>query len=291
MPRDTGPRPYSVPLAPGVGLKACHIRDIEADPGAVQFLEIHAENYMGAGGRPHHDLMRLRERFPLSLHGVALSIGGADPIDREHLARLRTLRDRYEPGLFSEHLAWSSHEDVYFPDLLPVAYDDETLDRVCDHVDATQDAVGMQMLLENPSTYLAFEHSTMAEIDFMAEVSRRTGCGLLLDINNVFVSCANHGEDPVTYLDAFPLAAVGEIHLGGHEAQQDDVGRPLLIDTHSRAVIDPVWRLYARAIERGGPRPTLVEWDKDIPAWPVLAAEAARAEAVLTGRADQADVV
>ncbi|MEM7566243.1 MAG: DUF692 domain-containing protein [Pseudomonadota bacterium] len=278
-------RPADVPAAPGVGLKAQHIAAIEADPGAVRFLEVHAENYMGAGGRPHHDLARLRERFPLSLHGVALSIGGEAPLDREHLGRLKALNARYEPGLFSEHLAWSSHsdghDDTYLNDLLPVAYDDATLARVCDHIDQVQETVGRRMLLENPSTYIAFETSTMGEIAFLTEVVARTGCGLLLDINNVFISCANHGEDPHAYLDAFPLQAVGEIHLGGHEEQADDEGLPLLIDTHSRPVVDPVWALYARTLARTGPVPTLIEWDNDVPDWPVLAEEAARADGLL----------
>lgn len=281
MPRDLPERPRAVPRAPGVGLKARHVAAIEDDPGAVRFLEVHAENYMGAGGRPHHDLTRLRERFPLSLHGVALSIGGEGPLDADHLARLRGLVERYEPGLFSEHLAWSSHGDAHLGDLLPVAYDEPTLRRVCEHVDAAQGAVGMRMLLENPSTYLAFETSTLAETQFMAEVARRTGCGLLLDVNNVFVSCANHGEDPGAYLDAFPLEHVGEIHLGGHEAQADDEGRPLLIDTHSRPTADPVWSLYERVVAAAGPLPTLIEWDNEVPKWPVLAREAALAEAVL----------
>ena len=281
MPRDTFHRPHDVPAAPGVGLKAVHIPGIEADPGPAAFLEVHAENYMGAGGRPHHDLSRLRERFPISLHGVALSIGGAAPLDEDHLARLKTLVRRYEPGLFSEHLAWSSHGPTCLPDLLPLAYDDATLTRVCEHVDRAQEAVGMRLHLENPSTYLAFETSTMAEIEFIGEVARRTGCGLLLDVNNVFVSCANHGEDPAAYLRAFPLDAVGEIHLGGHEAQEDDEGRPLLIDTHSRPVVDPVWTLYEQVIRRIGPRPTLIEWDNDVPDWPTLRREAALAARVL----------
>ena len=281
MPRDTHDRPHAVPAAPGVGLKSAHVAGIEAAPGPVAFLEVHAENLMVDGGRAHHDLSRLRERFPLSLHGVALSIGGAAPLDEDHLARLKALVRRYQPGLFSEHLAWSSHGPTCLPDLLPLAYDDAALDRVCDHVDRAQEAVGMRLHLENPSTYLAFETSTMAEIEFIGAVARRTGCGLLLDVNNVFVSCANHGEDPAAYLRAFPVDAVGEIHLGGHEAQEDDLGRPLLIDTHSRPVVDPVWALYEEVIARIGPRPTLIEWDNDLPDWPTLRGEAERAARVL----------
>ena len=273
----------TVPAAPGVGLKAQHIADIEAESGRGALprgprRELHGRRRAAR----ITTLTRLRERFPLSLHGVALSIGGEGPLDRDHLARLKALNERYEPGLFSEHLAWSSHDETYLNDLLPVAYDGGTLARVIDHVDEVQETVGRQMLLENPSTYIAFETSTMGEIDFMAEVARRTGCGLLLDINNVFISCANHGEDPRAYLAAFPLDLVGEIHLGGHEAQADDVGRPLLIDTHSRPVVDPVWALYAETIARAGPRPTLIEWDNDVPDWPVLAAEAARAADILS---------
>ena len=237
---------------------------------------------MGAGGLPHAQLTALRADHALSIHGVGLSIGGEGPLDADHLARLRALCDRYQPESFSEHLAWSSHGAEYLNDLLPLPYTPATLDRVCDHVDRVQEALGRPMLLENPATYLLFAASTLPETEFLARIAARTGCGLLLDVNNVFVSCTNHRADPRAYLADFPMQAVAEIHLGGHAAEALP-GGPLLIDSHGAAVADPVWTLYAEVIARIGPRPTLVEWDNDLPDWPVLAAEAARADRILTG--------
>ncbi|MBK1635225.1 MNIO family bufferin maturase [Rhodovulum adriaticum] len=267
----------SLPPRPGVGFKAQHFSDIQADPGPVAWLEIHAENYMGDGGRPLAQLRALAERFPISVHGVGLSIGGEGPLDTDHLARLKHLVDWLNPASFSEHLAWSTHEGAYLNDLLPLPYMQDTLARVCDHIDRVQHTLGRRMLLENPATYLEFAETEMTETDFLAAIVRRTGCGLLLDVNNVHVACTNRGADPVAYLDALPLDQVGEIHLGGHDAQQDEHGNPLLIDSHGAQVADPVWALYAHTIARGGIRPTLIEWDTDVPDWPVLAAEAARA--------------
>ena len=236
---------------------------------------------MGAGGPAHAQLRALCERYALSVHGVGLSIGGAQPLDRDHLARLKVLCDRYAPASFSEHLAWSSHGEVYLNDLLPLPYTEETLAHIVGHVDEVQAALGREMLLENPSTYLQFSGSEIPETEFLAEISRRTGCGLLLDINNVFVQAKNHGTRPQDYLDAFPLARVKEIHLGGHDEQSDDSGAPLLIDAHGSPVADPVWALYEGVIARTGPLPTLIEWDNDVPAWPALAAEARRAKTLL----------
>ncbi|MBI1220391.1 MAG: DUF692 family protein [Rhodobacteraceae bacterium] len=282
MPDESqGQRPVTVPARGGVGLKAQHYRTILDTRPDIGFFEVHAENYMGAGGPPHRYLTAVRERYPLSLHGVGLSIGADRPLDRNHLDRLAALIDRYEPGLFSEHLAWSSHDSGYLDDLLPVPYTDETLGRVCDHIDEIQEALGRQMLLENPSTYLAFTESTYAEIDFIAEVVRRTGCGLLLDVNNVFVASTNQLWDPVQYIERYPLPHVREIHLGGHTPEQDEKGRPLLIDTHDRPVEDVVWHLYAHAVELIGPIATLIEWDADVPEWDRLHAEAVQAEAVM----------
>lgn len=273
--------PTRLPATAGVGFKPQHFDAILADPAFDGFIEVHAENYMGAGGPPHAMLARLRADHALSIHGVGLSIGGAGPLDREHLARLRTLCRRYEPDSFSEHLAWSSHGEVFLNDLLPLPYTAATLARVCDHVDATQDALGHRMLLENPATYVTFAESDIPETAFLAEIARRTGCGLLLDVNNVFVSATNHGFSARAYLDAFPIAAVGEIHLGGHDAQEDEDGAALLIDAHDAAVADPVWALYETALGALGPTPTLVEWDNDVPDWPTLAAEAARADRLI----------
>jgi uncharacterized protein (UPF0276 family) len=274
-----GQRP--IPPRAGVGLKPEHYAAILDEKPDVGFFEIHAENYMGAGGPPHRYLTAIRDRHPLSLHGVGLSIGAARPLDREHLKRLRQLNDRYQPGLFSEHLAWSTHDSVFFNDLLPVPYNRDSVARVCEHIDQVQEAVGRRMLLENPSTYLAFVESTMSEIDLLAEVARRTGCGLLLDVNNVHVSAVNQQTDPITYLDAFPVEHVGEIHLAGYAPEDDGKGAPLLIDTHDRPIDPVVWRLYEHAIDLVGPVPTLIEWDNDVPEWPVLLAEARRADAVL----------
>lgn len=270
-----------VPQRAGVGLKAQHYRDILDDGPDLGWFEVHPENYMGAGGAPHHYLTRVRENYPLSLHGVGLSIGSDGPLDKDHLNRLKALVERYEPGLFSEHLAWSTHDDVFFNDLLPVPYTEETLQRVADHVDEVQDAIGRQMLIENPSTYVAFEESTMGEVEFLSLLARKTGCGLLLDVNNVHVSAVNHGRDAFAYVDSFPLHLVGEIHLGGHAPDTDDLGQPLLIDAHDRAVDDPVWALYDHVLAKGGAKPTLIEWDNDVPGWSVLFEEAKRADAVL----------
>jgi len=275
-----------IPPRSGVGLKPEHYRDILDGAPDIGWFEIHAENYMGAGGPPHAYLTAIRERYPLSLHGVGLSIGGAGPLDKEHLARLCALADRYQPALFSEHLAWSSHGTVYLNDLLPLPYTDETLARVCDHISEVQDAMQRQMLLENPSTYVAYAETTMREVDFLREVARRTGCGLLLDVNNVFVQAVNHGFGADDYLDAFPMEHVGEVHLGGHAEDADEDGSLLLIDDHGREVADPVWTLYERALARVGPVPTLIEWDNDVPAWRALLAEAQRADRALAARTD-----
>jgi uncharacterized protein (UPF0276 family) len=217
-----------------------------------------------------------------------LSIGADRPLDEDHLQRLKQLIERYRPGLFSEHLAWSSHDTGFLNDLLPVPYTTETLVRVADHIDQVQSTLGRQMLLENPSTYLAFAESTYSEIDFIAEVVRRTGCGLLLDVNNVYVASTNQQWDPVAYIDAYPLAHVQEIHLAGYTREADDKGRPLLIDTHNRPVDDIVWDLYAHAVELIGPVPTLIEWDADVPAWPTLKQEAGRAEAIMLATKSEA---
>jgi uncharacterized protein len=273
----------NLPARVGVGFKPAHFRDILATAQPIGFFEVHAENYMGAGGPPHAQLGALRQRYALSVHGVGLSIGSMQPLDRDHLARLRLLCDRYVPESFSEHLAWSSHNDVYFNDLLPLPYTQLTLARVAEHIDEVQTALGRVMLLENPTTYVCFLESTMPEVDFLAEASKRTGCGLLLDVNNVFVSAKNHGTQPLSYLDSFPLDRVREIHLGGHDEAVDDAGAPLLIDAHGSPVADAVWALYADVIARTGAIATLIEWDNDIPDWPTLRAQALAAHDILAG--------
>ena len=274
-------QPGTLPARGGVGLKPAHLATIFETAPDVGFFEVHAENYMGAGGPPHRWLTLIRQDYPISLHGVGLSIGGARPLDTDHLARLRALIEQYQPGMFSEHLAWSTHDAGFLNDLLPVPYTDETLTQVVEHIDQVQTALGRQMLLENPSTYLAFTESTHAEIDFIAEVVRRTGCGLLLDVNNVMVSSTNQLWDPVDYIERYPLAHVQEIHLAGHATEADEAGRPLLIDAHDRPVSDPVWQLYLHTINLTGALPTLIEWDNEVPDWATLLAEAQRAEALM----------
>jgi uncharacterized protein (UPF0276 family) len=267
-----------LPERAGVGLKHEHAADLIATRPDLGFLEIHAENYMGEGGPPHAWLAALREIYPISLHGVGLSIGGEQPLDEAHLDRLAALLARYEPASFSEHLAWSTHDTSYFNDLLPVAYDKPTLQRVCDHIDRVHERLGVRMLLENPSTYVAFRSSSMDEIDFVSEAARRTGCGLLLDVNNVQVSCVNHGRDPLAYLAAFPVSQVREIHLAGYAEDVDSLGARLLIDAHDRPVGADVWELYRRTLLRTGPVATLIEWDNDVPSLATLIAEARKAD-------------
>jgi len=278
---DASQPPSKLPNAAGVGYKPQHFAQILEDPGAVKWLEIHAENYMGDGGRPLAQLRRLAEQFAISVHGVGLSIGGESPLDPDHLARLKHLVGWLNPASFSEHLAWSTHDSHFYNDLLPLPYTNDTLTRVCTHIDQLQTTVGRKMLLENPSSYLAFDESTWAEPDFLTEITRRTGCGLLLDVNNVFVSASNLDFSPQGYIDAFALDQVSEIHLGGHDTDQDDHGAPLLIDSHGRAVADPVWALLDYTLAQSGSKPVLVEWDNDVPDWPVLAAEAQRAASAL----------
>jgi uncharacterized protein len=273
------------PAAAGAGLKREHAHHIGAFP--IDFFEVHAENYMGAGGPPHHLLWQVRADSPLSIHGVGLSIGAAGRLDLAHLARLKKLVVRYQPFLFSEHLAWSSHGDAFLNDLLPVPYNEECLARVCEHIDQVQDALDMRMLLENPSTYVAFETTTMSETEFLQAVVRKTGCGLLLDVNNVHVSAVNHGFASDAYIDAFPVEHVGEIHLGGFAEERDDAGAPLLIDDHGAEVAEVVWSLYRRALARTGPVPTLIEWDNKLPEFAVLAAGVGRAKAALIAEANR----
>ena len=267
-------------LCAGAGLKPEHQRHIlEARPN-VGWFEVHAENYMGAGGPPHHVLERVRALYPLSIHGVGLSIGSAEGMAPGHLTRLKTVVDRYQPFIVSEHLAWSTHDGIFLNDLLPLPYTEATLSLVARHIDEAQTVLGRRILIENPSTYLRFDGEGMPETDFLRALARRSGCGLLLDINNVVVSAANHGFDPRAYLERFPHEHVGEIHLAGHAVLESD-GDALFVDTHDRTIAPEVWSLFRDVIARRGVRPTLVEWDSDVPAWPDLEAEVRQAESVL----------
>jgi uncharacterized protein (UPF0276 family) len=273
--------PFGLPHRAGLGLKTEHFREVLGSQPDIGFFEVHAENYMVAGGPFHHYLGLIREQYPLSLHGVGLSIGAEGPLDIQHLQRLAELIERYQPHSFSEHLAWSSHGPVFLNDLLPLAYDKPTLSRVCEHIDHVQSTLKHPMLLENPATYLAFERSTLDEADFITEVIRRTGCGLLLDVNNVYVSSINHQRDPLAYIDALPLHAVGEIHLAGFAEDIDSIGDRLLIDDHGAPIDHAVWSLYQHVLKRTGPIGTLIERDNQLPAFSVLLAEARQADELL----------
>jgi uncharacterized protein (UPF0276 family) len=272
-----------LPARAGVGFKPAHFRDILASPQPVGFFEVHARTTWAPADRRMRSSARSASVCVIYSRR-RLSIGSTAPLDREHLARLKILY-ALRAGELSEHLAWSSHGGVYFNDLLPLPYTPERLARVAEHIDAVQTALGRMMLLENPSTYVRLAESAIPEVDFLAELAQRTGCGLLLDVNNVFVSAKNNGTDPRSYLDAFPLDRVKEIHLGGHDREASDTGGALLIDAHGSPVADEVWALYADVIARTGPIATLLEWDNDIPDWPTLAAQAVAADDILAGAA------
>ncbi len=261
----------------GIGLRSAHVAEIMRGRPAVGFLEVHAENYM-SGSPATTALDELRRDYPISLHGVGLSLGSAGKLNTAHLARFRALVRRLEPALVSEHLSWCEADGTYLNDLLPLPYTQEALDLFCTHVDQAQEALGRRLLIENPAVYLRFRHSTMDEAEFLVSVIRRTDCGVLCDVNNLYVNAVNFGLDPIAYLDALPAEAVGEIHLAGHHRADAD-GQPILIDDHGSQVAEPVWSLYREALARFGRVPTLVEWDTGIPALAVLLGEARRADA------------
>lgn len=267
-----------LPARAGLGLKPQHYAQIIETAPDIGFFEVHAENYMGDGGPPHRYLTAIAERYAISLHGVGLSIGGEGPLDTAHLKRLRALVDRYQPQSFSEHLAWSSHDESALNDLLPLPYTQATLDTVVAHIDQVQQVLGRRMLLENPSTYVLFAESTIDEVDFLAAIAQRTGCGLLLDVNNVMVSAVNHQTDAASYINRFPVEVVGEIHLAGYDEAEDAVGDRLLIDAHASRVSADVFDLFRHTLSRTGPMPTLVEWDNNVPSFDILADEARLAD-------------
>ncbi|CDY74874.1 Uncharacterized protein conserved in bacteria, NMA0228-like [Caballeronia glathei] len=271
--------PAAIPHDVGIGLRAAHYRQILEERPAIGWMEVHSENYFGDGGQPLHYLRQIRDAYPISLHGVGLCLGTTDRIDREHLKRLRRLAECFEPGLVSEHLSWGVVAGRFLNDLLPLPYTEEALAVVCEHVHEAQDYLGRQILIENVSSYIRFRHSTISEHEFIAALAACTGCGILLDVNNVHVNAVNHGLDPVRHIDAMPAQAVKEIHLAGFDRAGD-----LLIDTHGQRVADPVWTLYRHAVARFGAVPTLIEWDTDIPELSVLIDEAATAAAILGAR-------
>jgi uncharacterized protein (UPF0276 family) len=263
----------------GVGLRLPHLAEVAAGASGAAWLEAHPENFLGV---PHARelLLRARHFHPVALHSVGISVGSATGIDRAHLARVRALVDDVEPFLVSGHLAWSTYGGVYLNDLLPIPYDDESLRVVVTHVHEVQDALRRRYVVENPASYVGFASATHTETDFLAELARRTGCGLLCDVSNAYLSAANLGYDAYEYIDTFPGDAVVELHLGGFTRETDDAGAPVIIDTHAAAIADPVWDLYSRALQRFGPRPTLVEWDNGLPTFAQLVAEATHADSV-----------
>lgn len=265
-----------LPRRAGIGLRAPHYREILATLPCIGWMEVHSENYFGAGGQPLHFLEAIRAHYPISLHGVGMSLGSADGIDYQHLRRLDQLIRRIEPAVVSDHLCWSAIGGAHLNDLLPLPYTEEALAVVCSHIVQVQDILGRQILVENVSSYLEFAHSCIAEWDFVTAVAQRTGCGLVLDVNNIYVSAVNHGFDPRQYLRAIPTSAVQEIHLAGF-----DEGEFCLVDTHGKTVSGEVWALYRDALARFGAAPTLIEWDTDLPALEVLLAEAAIADRYL----------
>ncbi len=273
------PTPLSIPAAAGIGLRSPHIGEMLSRRPAAGWLEVHAENYMGDGPAVAA-LERLCETYPLSVHGVGLSLGSATGIDRRHLGRLRAVCDRFQPALVSEHLAWSRAGGAFLNDLLPLRYDDEALAIVARNLDLVQQTLGRRVLVENLSAYVALEGSTMSEAEFLAELVRRTGCGLLLDVNNVHVSSQNLDFDAIDYIEQLPLDAIGEIHLAGHARNETEFG-PVLIDDHGSRVPPVVWSLYAHVVERTGARPTLIEWDSALPTLEVLLGEAMWADLLM----------
>lgn len=273
----------------GLPLKPQHFADVRAHAGAAAFYEVHAENYLGAGGPGHRMLEWVREHHGLSIHGVGLSIGGEAALEHTHLERITALLERHQPDEFSEHLAWSSHGGQFLNDLLPLPYDGASLQRVCQHIDQVQTRLQRSILLENPATYVEFAQSTYSEADFLGEIVKRTGCGLLLDVSNAHVSCSNHGRDARDYLQALPLHAVRQIHLAGFASERDSTGAPLLIDTHDRSVAAEVWSLYRSVIARTGPLATLIEWDAELPSFDTLCDEADKVNACLASCTPQLD--
>lgn len=272
--------PYPIPVSAGIGLRGDHYEELSRTLPRLGFLEIHSENYFGRGGTPHRYLLRLREEYPLSFHGVGLSLGSCDALDNDHLQRLQELIDLYQPDLVSEHLSWSSIGGKYLNDLLPLPYTESALVHLVRKISQVQEKLGRQILLENVSSYLEFQESDIPEWEFIAEVSNRTGCGILLDVNNIYVNSQNHGFTPELFIAAIPASAVKEIHLAGHTVNQFEDGN-ILIDTHNQLVAAPVWELYRQTIARLGGRPTLIEWDTDLPPLSVLLQEAMHAQTII----------
>jgi uncharacterized protein (UPF0276 family) len=272
----------SIPARAGVGLRTPHYREVIDTPPDIAWFEVHSENFFADGGKPHEILEQVRTQYPISLHGVGLSLGSTDPLNLWHLNKLKGLIDRYEPGLVSEHLCWCSVDNRYVNDLLPLPYTQEALRHIVQRIEQVQEYLGRQILIENLSSYLQFTDSSIPEWEFVSAVAKQSGCGILLDVNNIYVNARNHGFDPITYLETIPVAAVKEMHLAGHSDEGD-----CLIDTHSKPVTEAVWQLYARAVEQFGRVPTLIEWDMDIPPLQILLDEATHAQQIMEARYEQ----
>lgn len=275
----------TIPATAGIGLRSRHYQDVLNTKPAIGWLEVHSENYLAKGGAPLHFLQQIRRDYPVSLHGVSLSLGSTDKIDRSYLDRLKALIARIEPGLVSEHLSWSAFGGQFLNDLAPMPYTADSLALMAARISAVQDFLGRRILIENPSSYLEYKHSTYPEYAFLNALAERSGCGILLDINNVYVSCRNHGWNALEYIHGIRGDWVGEMHLAGHTLNRID-GHGILIDTHNCPVSEPVWDLFKQAIRVFGPRPVLVEWDLDIPELNVLTAQAGKAGQILRGRHD-----
>jgi uncharacterized protein (UPF0276 family) len=268
---------HSIPLNSGIGLRAVHYSELLNSLPSIGWLEAHSENYFGEGGRALHYLEQLRSHYPLSLHGVGLGIGSSDPLNKQHLKKLKNIVKRFEPDLVSEHLCWNASEGMYLNDLLPLPYTEEALNHTVSRIQHVQEYLGREILIENVSSYLEYKCSTIPEWEFITAIARQSGCKILLDINNIYVNAQNHDFDPYEYLRAIPADKVAEIHLAGFEMRED-----ILVDTHSRPICDAVWTLYADTMATMGPRPTLIEWDNDIPSLTNLLAEATKANQILS---------
>jgi uncharacterized protein (UPF0276 family) len=286
MPQKFAAR-STIPARAGIGLRSQHHRDALISPVQVGWLEVHSENYFGAGGVPLRDLETLRADYPISLHGVGMSLGSVDDLDRQHLKQLKDLIQRIEPGLVSEHLSWSSFGGRHLNDLVPIPYTEETLAYFVARVNQVQDYLGRELLIENPSSYLEYQFSTLSEAEFINELARRSGCGILLDVNNVYVSCSNHDWNALDYLQAIRPEKVGEIHLAGHSVNRVD-DQQILIDTHDGPVCEAVWQLYQTTLQLLGSCPTLIEWDAALPTWQTLITEAETADNYLEQAYEQA---
>ena len=280
MAPESGSQSEPIPASAGIGLRFPHHQAVLSERPRIAWFEVHTENYLG-GGAVFQTLEIIRRDYPISFHGVGLSLGSAEGLDPSHLSRVAERIARIKPALVSEHLSWSAAGGHFLADLLPLPMTEEALHLLCDHVEETQALLKRRILIENPSSYLRWRHSRIPEWEFLAALARRTGCGILCDVNNIYVSASNHGWDPVAYLAALPPSSIGEIHLAGHSVRELDGGERLRIDDHASRVIPEVWALYAEALARFGPVPSLIEWDNDVPALEVLIDEAARAQSFL----------